>query len=80
MLEATKYLKSLRAINGYDLSKMQELMPIHRVTYNRYENNPLKVDVNVLLEMVSVLNGDIDVFLNAIKQDYLSCNKKLKGE
>lgn len=72
MLETTKYLKSLRVLKGFDLCKMQEVMPYHRVTYKKYENNPLKVDINILMSMVYVLDGDYDTLFNALKQDYMS--------
>ena len=80
MLESTKILKSMRAKQGYDICDMAKILPFHRETYRRYENNPLKVDSNILFDIVEVLNGDLDELFYALKQDYLSCKKNLEKQ
>lgn len=72
MLESTKVLKSMRAKKGYDIYEIPNFLPIHRVTYKRYENNPLKVNLDMLFHIVEVLDGDLDELFNALKQDYMS--------
>lgn len=72
MLESSKILKSMRAKKGYDLCDMQNILSFHRETYRRYENNPLKVDANILFNIVEVLDGNLDELFYALKQDYLS--------
>lgn len=72
MLESSKILKSMRVKKGYDLCDMQNILPFHRETYRRYENNPLKVDANILFNIVEVLDGNLDELFYALKQDYLS--------
>lgn len=76
MLESSKTLKSMRARKGYNICNMQDLLPFHRETYRRYEENPLKVDSNILFQIVEVLDGDLDDLFNALKQDYLSYKRE----
>lgn len=76
MLESSKVIKSMRVKKGYDIYEMPTLLPIHRETYRKYENNPLKVDTDMLFKMVEVLDGNLDELFNALKQDYLSYKLK----
>lgn len=80
MLESSKVLKSMRAKKGYDIYEIPEYLPIHRVTYQRYENNPLKVNVDMLFNIVEVLDGNLDELFSALKQDYLSYKKYKKKQ
>lgn len=75
-MKTSEYLKSLRGIRGYDYVDMQRLLGIHRVTYKKYENNPLKINFDILLNINNVLGGTIDSLFYAIKQDQKSCMKE----
>lgn len=75
MLESSKYLQMLRENKGYSYRKMQELTHINRITYKKYEDNPLNADTIILLDIASKLNANLDVLFCTLKQDYLSQNE-----
>lgn len=71
-MNTQRILKSLRAKKGYTQNDYADLKNISRQTYNGYENNPISCPLNILFDIVNGLDGDIEEFLNALKQDYLS--------
>lgn len=82
-MNSTRALKSLR---GKKLKSQQDIankMGITRQSYNAYENDTSKCELDVLFEILNILEAtdqEIDEFLFSLKQDYLSYNLKPKKE
>lgn len=75
-METTKFLKSLRARHGYTQEDVSNELSVARNTYISYENNPLNCPLDLIFRIVNLLNGNIEDFLYALKQDYMSCKDK----
>jgi len=78
-LKTSKILKSLRAKRLLTQDDIALKLGITRQTYNAYENNPLKCDLNTLIQLVSTLKAndlEYQEFFNAIEQDFMSYIKK----
>jgi transcriptional regulator with XRE-family HTH domain len=75
---STRILKSWRAKKGLSIRNLDEqnLLSVSGNTYNKYENNPGKIELDFLYEIVDVFGGDINEFFNAFQQDKKSQNKK----
>ena len=73
---ATAIIKGLRTKHGYTQDDMAQKLKISRATYINLENNPTKADLEKVYKIFNLLDEPIDDFLYALKQDYLSCNKK----
>ena len=74
-MTASNIIKSIRnkyGLTQYDMAKMLEMT---RQNYNKLENNPTKATLNKVYKIFCLLNEDIDDFLYALKQDYLSQRK-----
>ncbi len=75
-METTKFLKSLRARKGYTQEYTADELSVTRNTYISYENNPLNCPLNLIFKIVKLLDGNIEDFLIAFKQDYVSYENK----
>ncbi len=71
-METTKFLKSLRARKSYTQEDVSKKLLVTRNTYISYENNPLNCPLDIIFDIVKLLNGNIEDFLYALKQDYMS--------
>lgn len=75
-METTKFLKSLRARKAYTQEAVSIELSVTRNTYISYENNPLNCPLDLIFKIVNLLDGNIEEFLFALKQDYMSCKNK----
>ncbi len=75
-MKAINIIKGIRNKHGLTQDDMAKLLNMSRQNYNIIENNPTKADLDKIYEIFRVLNEPIDDFLNALKQDYVSCNEK----
>ena len=75
-MTASNILKGIRKKHGLTQEKMSKLLDMTRQNYNYLENNPLKASLDKLFCIFELLNEDIDDFLLAIEQDYLSRQDK----
>lgn len=73
-METTKILKSWRAKKAYTQEDVSNELSVTRNTYISYENNPLNCPLNLIFRIVKSLDGNIEEFLYALKQDYMSYN------
>lgn len=76
-MNSTNVIKGFRGKRLLSQEKVAELLGITRQTYNTLENDLLHNDFTLvfkLLKILEVSEQDIDEFLNALKQDYLSYN------
>lgn len=71
-METTKFLKSLRARKNYTQEYTSKKLSVTRNTYISYENNPLKCPLDLIFDIVKILDGNIEDFFLALKQDYMS--------
>lgn len=78
-MKSSNILKSMRVKAGMTQDQVAELLNVSRQTYGRLENNPIKIPLNNCFEIIKMLDGNIDDFLFAIKQDYLSQKNKQGG-
>lgn len=78
-MNTQKILKSMRAKKGYTQAEFANIINVSRQIYNSYENNPISCPLNLLFKIIKALDGNIEEFLFALEQDYLSC-KDLKNE
>lgn len=72
-------LKSLRGKKLKTQQEVADMLDIARQTYNGYEADLLRVDLDTCFDILKVLDAneqEADEFFNAIKQDYMS----YKGE
>lgn len=69
-------LKSMRVKKGLSQEEASKIMKVSRQTYQSYESNPLTCPIDTLLSIIELLDGNIEEFLFAIKQDYMSYNNK----
>ncbi len=78
-MNSTNVVKGFRGKKLLSQEKVAEAMGISRQTYNTLENDLLHNDFTLVFKLLKVLNAseqDIDEFLNALKQDYLSYDAK----
>lgn len=74
-MDSNTAIKSLRCKKLKTQQEIADLLEISRQTYNNYESNILKVDLDTCLNILKKLDAteiEIDEFFNAIKQDYMS--------
>lgn len=72
-------LKSLRGKKLKTQQEVADMLDIARQTYNGYEADLLRVDLDTCFDILKVLDAneqEAEEFFNAIKQDYMS----YKGE
>ena len=65
-------LKSMRANKNLTQEQTAEMLDISRQSYINIEKNPFNAELNLMLKLISILDGNIDDFLIALKQDYMS--------
>lgn len=74
-MNATDVIKGFRGKKLLSQEKVAKAMEMSRQSYNVLENDLLHNDFTLVFKLLKVLDvsdKDIDEFLNALKQDYLS--------
>lgn len=59
-------LKGLRAEKGFSLEEMAEKIGVHRETLRKYENNPLTIEIEILLNMLNIYDIETTYFFDLI--------------
>ncbi len=62
--ELSEYLKSLRFKKKVSQEDIANKLKITRQCYTKWENNPIKLSLNQLIEIGIVLNEDVLIFFN----------------
>ena len=62
----------MRANKNLTQEQTAEMLDISRQSYINIEKNPFNAELNLMLKLISILDGNIDDFLIALKQDYMS--------
>lgn len=71
-MTASNIIKSIRNKYGFTQDDMAKKLDMTRQNYNKLENNPTKASLDKIYTIFSLLNENIDDFLYALKQDYMS--------
>lgn len=73
-MNTSRLIKSWRTRQGITIRDIDNnhLLSICGATYLKYENNPEKMPIEVLIEIVNLFNGTIEEFFNTFKQDKLA--------
>lgn len=74
-MNASMAIKSYRGKALLTQDAIAEKLGVSRQMYNSYENDLLHCQLDVILKILAVLKVDdsqIEEFLNALKQDYMS--------
>lgn len=83
-MNASNVIKSYRGKLLLTQDEIADKMGVSRQMYNGYENDPLHCSLENILKLLSCLNVNeqqIEEFLNALKQDYVSyLTKETKEE
>lgn len=82
-MNSTQMLKSFRGKKLKTQNDLAQELQVSRQIYCGYENNPLQCPLDVLYKILFILDvtdKDLDDFLNAVKQDYLSYKNLLVQE
>lgn len=74
-MNTTNMLKSSRVRRGLTQENVADDLKVARITYISYENNPFNCPLDLLFKIIELLEGNIEEFLIALKQDYLSYKK-----
>ena len=80
-MNSTNIIKGFRGKKLLSQENVAEKMGISRQTYNALENDLLHNDFTLVFKLLNILEAsetDIDEFLYALKQDYLSYKTKEK--
>ncbi len=78
-MNSTNIIKGFRGKKLLSQENVAEKMGITRQTYNALENDLLHNDFTLVFKLLNILEAsetDIDEFLYALKQDYLSYKNK----
>ena len=67
-MNTQRILKSLRIKKGLTQDDFADKRNVSRQTYCGYETNPLSCPVDLLFDILEDLDGNIEEFLNALKQ------------
>ena len=70
--ELSDYLKLLRFKNKISQEEISDKLSITRQCYSNWENNPIKLDLEQLIEIGNVMNEDILIFF---ENHIANCNK-----
>lgn len=62
----SKKLKGLRAENSMTLDDVAKHLNIHRETLRRYENNPLKMDMDTYVKLLNLYKKDVSIFFEEV--------------
>lgn len=76
---SSNILKGFRGKRLLTQDNMAEKLKISRQMYNVYENDLMHCELDLIMKILSNLDIDtneLSEFLNALKQDYLSYDKK----
>ena len=71
-MTAANIIKSIRNKYGLTQDDMARMLEMTRQNYNKLENNPTKATLDKVYKIFNVLDENIDEFLYALKQDYMS--------
>lgn len=71
-MKASFIIKSIRNKHGLTQDDMAKMLEMTRQNYNKLENNPTKASLDKIYKIFKLLEEDIDDFLSALKQDYMS--------
>lgn len=71
-MTASYIIKSIRNKHGYTQDNMAKMLNMTRQNYNKLENNPTKASLDKIYNIFKILGENIDDFLFALKQDYMS--------
>lgn len=74
-MKSSELLKSYRGKNLKTQNDVADNLGIARTTYTTWENNPLNCPIDVMFKILVEINANIDDFLIALKQDFMSYNK-----
>lgn len=75
-MNSTNVIKGFRGKKLLSQESVAKKMGITRQTYNSLENDVLHNDFTLVFKLLHILDAsesDIDEFLFALKQDYMSC-------
>lgn len=75
-MNASMAIKSLRGKKLLTQEEVANRLGVIRQTYNTYESNPLKLELNVIINILNALEATVEEreeFFNALKQDFMSC-------
>jgi len=81
-MNSTNVIKGFRGKKLLSQEKVAEMLGIARQTYNNLENDLLHNDFTLvfkLLRILEVSEANIDEFLIALKQDYVSYYKEAEN-
>lgn len=74
-MNASMAIKSLRGKKLLTQEVVANRLGVIRQTYNTYESNPLKLELNVIINILNALEATVEEreeFFNALKQDFMS--------
>ena len=74
-MNTNKVIKSIRGQRLLKQDDMANKLGISRQAYNNYENDLIHCNLDLIMKILNALNAnesEINVFLNALKQDYMS--------
>jgi len=74
-VNASMAIKSLRGKKLLTQEEVANRLGVIRQTYNTYESNPLKLELNVIINILNALEATVEEreeFFNALKQDFMS--------
>lgn len=74
-MNASMAIKSLRGKKLLTQEEVANRLGVIRQTYNTYESNPLKLELNVIINILNALEATVEEreeFFNALKQDFMS--------
>ena len=72
---STEALKSFRGKRLKTQDDISNILSVSRATYCTYENNPIQCELDLIFKILNSLDvsdEEFAIFLNALKQDYLS--------
>ena len=74
-MNTNKIIKSIRGRSLLTQEEMAKRLNISRQAYNVYENDMLHCNLDFIMKILNILNAtdmEVNDFLHALKQDYLS--------
>ena len=74
-MNASMAIKSLRGKKLLTQEVVANRLGVIRQTYTTYESNPLKLELNVIINILNALEATVEEreeFFNALKQDFMS--------
>lgn len=74
-MTSSNILKSFRGKRLLSQKDVADLLGVSRQVYNKFENNIIHCELDLVLKILAIFNVDtaeFNEFLNALKQDYMS--------